>query len=240
MKIDVAFLPKDIEGMNLSDTVCIVLDIFRATSSMTTALDNQCKCIMPVLSVDEAHAIADKIGPVLFAGERKSIKIEGFNFGNSPYEFSPDKVKNETIIMTTTNGTVAVKATDGAYRTLIGAFVNAAAVCRKARQYGKDILIVCAGTDRLFSLEDALCAGLLVKQLSADAEAEPLLTDSARAAVLLYDQASDKLTDIAINSRNGKRLYDLGRTDDVEYCFKTDILEVVPEYRDGKIALFNE
>lgn len=239
MKIDVAFLPKDMEGMNLSDTVCIVLDIFRATSSMTTALANNCKCIMPVLSVDDAHELADEIGPVLFAGERKSIKIEGFNFGNSPYEFSLDKVQDRTIVMTTTNGTVAVKATEGAYRTLIGAFVNASAVCRRASQYGKDILIVCAGTDRLFSLEDALCAGLMVKQLSADTENELVLTDSARAAVLLYDQASDNLTDIAVNSRNGKRLYDLGRTDDVEYCFKTDILEVVPEYREGKIALFN-
>ncbi|MGI6091591.1 MAG: 2-phosphosulfolactate phosphatase [Negativicutes bacterium] len=240
MKIDVAFLPKDMEGMNLSDTVCIVLDIFRATSSMTTALANNCRCIMPVLSVEEAHALAEKIGPVLFAGERKSIKIDGFNFGNSPYDFSPDKVQDKTIVMTTTNGTVAVKATEGAYRTLIGAFVNATAVSRKAGQYGKDILIVCAGTDRLFSLEDALCAGLLVKKLPAVAGTEPILTDAAQAAVLLYDQASDKLADIAVNSRNGKRLCDLGKTDDVEYCFKIDLLDIVPEYRDGKIGLFDE
>lgn len=238
MKLNVAFLPRDIEGMDLSATVCIVLDIFRATTSMTTAFANGCKCIRPVLSVEDAYALADRIGPVLFAGERQSIKIDGFHFGNSPYDFLPDKVKDKTIVMTTTNGTVAVKSTDGAYKTLIGSFVNASAVSAKAGGYGKDVLIVCAGTDRLFSLEDALCAGLLIKKISASLASKPELTDSAQAAVLLYEQVQDKLAKTAIDSRNGKRLAELGRFDDVEYCFKIDLFDVVPEYRDDKIMLF--
>lgn len=240
MKIDVAFLPRDIQDIDIRDTVCIVLDIFRATTSMVTALSNNCARIVPALSVEEAHKLAANRGRVLFAGERQSIKIDGFHFGNSPYEFSVDKVAGQTIIMTTTNGTVAVKATEGAQRTLIGAFVNASAVCRKAEQYHKDVLIVCAGTDRLFSLEDALCAGLMVKKLfCSDGQLEPVLTDSAQAAMLLYEHSQDQLAEVAINSRNGKRLYDLGRTDDVEYCFRTDLFAGVPEYRDGAIAMFD-
>lgn len=235
MKIDIAFLPKDIGEVNLSETICIVLDIFRATTSIVTSMANGCKEMIPVLSVEDASLAAIKIESALFAGERQSIKIEGYDFGNSPFEFSKDKVKDKSIVMTTTNGTIAIKATEGAHRTLIGSCLNATAVCEQAKIYGKDILIVCAGTDGLFSLEDSLCAGLLVQLLTAEGNA--LLTDSARAALLVYTQAKDKLVETAVHSRNGKRLEDLNRMDDVEYCFQIDALQIVPEYRQGKIIL---
>lgn len=237
MKIDVAFLPRDIEGCDLSETACIVLDIFRATTTITTAIANNCKAIFPVLSVEDAYAMRDKLGPVLFAGERQSITITGFDFGNSPYEFSPDKVQDKTIVMTTSNGTVAIKATEGSFRTYIGSFINARAVCRKARKHGKDIIVVCAGTDRLFSLEDALCAGLLVELLSNEHDE---ITDAARSALLMYNQAKADLAGVAVNSRNGKRLYNLGKMDDVEYCFKTDLLNIVAQYKDNRIELCTE
>jgi 2-phosphosulfolactate phosphatase len=237
MKLDVVFLPKDTNGMDLSNTVCIVLDIFRATTCITTAMANGCNKIVPVLAFEDARALSNQIGPVLLAGERRSIKIEGCDLGNSPFEFCQDKVQEQTIIMTTTNGTVAIKATEGAYRTLIGSFLNAKAVCQMAKQYGKDILIVCAGTDGLFSLEDTLCAGLLVQLLKTEDETQ--MTDSARGALLMYNEAKDKLIETAIDSRNGKRLYDLNRMDDIKYCFRTDSLYLVPQYREGKIILEN-
>jgi len=235
MKIDIALLPRDVTMGDLSDKVCIVLDIFRATTSIVTSVANGCKTMVPVLSVEDALALAGQIGPVLFAGERQSIKIEGFDFGNSPFEFSTDKVKDKTIIMTTTNGTIAIKATEGAHHTLIGSFLNAKAVCLEAQKYGKDILIVCAGTDGLFSLEDTLCAGLLVQLLHSEGETQ--MTDSARGALLMYTEAKDKLVETAVDSRNGKRLQDLNRMDDVEYCFRIDTLQVVPQYIEGRIIL---
>ena len=234
MKIDVAILPKDVNKMNLSNTVCIVLDIFRATTSIVTSMANGCKTIVPVLCIEDARTLANHIGPVLFAGERQSIRMDGCDFGNSPFEFSQDKVRNQTIIMTTTNGTVAIRATEGAHRTLIGSFLNAKAVCQQAKGYGKDILIVCAGTDGLFSLEDTLCAGLLVQLLT---EEEMEQSDSARGALLMYNQAKDKLIETAVDSRNGKRLYDMNRMYDIVYCFQIDTLNIVPEYREGKILL---
>jgi len=239
MKIDVALLPTGVNKTDLGDTVCIVLDIFRATTSILTSFANGCAVMIPVLSTEDASiAATSQRGPVLFAGERQSITIKGYDFGNSPFEFSLDKVQDKKIIMTTSNGTIAIKATEGAYRTLIGSFLNAQAVCRQGKSYGKDILIVCAGTDGLFSLEDALCAGLLVKLLSA--VGQNVLTDSARGALLMYTQAQDKLVEIGATSRNGKRLDDLNRMEDVVYCFQRDILEIVPEYSKGQIIVNKE
>jgi 2-phosphosulfolactate phosphatase len=236
MIIDVAFLPADIDGRDLSNTVCIVLDIFRASTSIVTALDNGCEAIFPVLSVEEGHGLAQQRGSCLLAGERHSLKLDGFDFGNSPFDFLPDKVKGRQIIMTTTNGTVAIRSTEGAYRTLIGSFLNATAVCKQTPKYHKEVLIVCAGTERLFSLEDALCAGLLVEILRGGKGAA-VLTDAAYAASLMYSQAKAALAAVAINSRNGKRLCELGREDDVAYCLRLGTVDIVPEYRNGAITL---
>ncbi len=235
MKINVAFLPTDVNELDLSDTICIVLDIFRATTSIVTAMANGCKSIIPVLNIEAAYRLANQMEKVLLAGERQSIKIAGFDFGNSPFEFSMEKVKEQTIIMTTTNGTIAIKSTEGAYLTLIGSFINARAICQQARKYRKNILIVCAGTDQLFSLEDALCAGLFVSILQE--EEELLLTDSARGAWVMYNGAKESLVEVAGSSRNGKRLSDMNCEFDIAYCLQPNAVDVVPQYREGTISL---
>lgn len=232
MKIDVAILPAEIEGIDLSDKVCIVLDIFRATSSIVTSIANGCQAMLPALSEEDASEIAAQSGAKLFAGERRSIKIAGYDFGNSPREFTADKVSEQLIVMTTTNGTVAINACAGSYRTLIGSFLNAAAVCAKVQELNKDVLIVCAGTDRMFSLEDSLCAGLLAERLCV---AGGELSDAAQGVRLMYQAARDRLTETAVTSRNGKRLQEINLLADVDYCLSLDRLEVVPQYRDGAI-----
>lgn len=240
LKLDVALLPRNIPDMDLSNTTCIILDVFRATTSIVTAMANGCKTITPVLSIEDAYHHADQVEAALFAGERQSIKIERFDFGNSPFEFSADKVKGQNIIMTTTNGTIAIKAPVGACRTLIGSFINAGAVCDVAKQAGTDVLIVCAGTDGLFSLEDTLCAGLLVKRLSDGGRADVIMTDSAQGALLMYNAAEPFITEVAISSRNGKRLAGMGLQTDVEYCLQADMVNIVPEYRAGRIVSSKE
>jgi len=109
MKIDVVFLPAEARGIDLSDVTCVVLDIFRATSSIATAMANGCQAIIPVVSVEQAKQLAGKKTAFLLAGERQSQKIDGFDFGNSPFDFSRDKVQDRQIIMTTTNGTPQYK-----------------------------------------------------------------------------------------------------------------------------------
>ena len=190
--------------------------------------------IYPVLTVEEARQMAGENPGCLLAGERKSIQTEGFDLGNSPYDFSSDNVRGRCVIMTTTNGTAAIKATEGSHRTFIGSFLNAKAVCEQIAAYGKDILIVCAGTEQTFSLEDALCAAYLVTILRGE-DSAAALTDAAQAAMMLYKQAEDDLMGAVKNSKNGKRLVDLNREHDVEYCLRKNHLAVVPQYCGGRI-----
>ncbi|MDU2063470.1 MAG: 2-phosphosulfolactate phosphatase [Sporomusaceae bacterium] len=236
MKVDVAFLPSELQGRDLSDTVCIVLDVFRATSSIVTAFEQGCQRIIPVALLEEAYETAAAITPSpLLAGERKSIKIEGFDLGNSPFEFSADKVAGKTIVMTTTNGTVAIKAAERAYEILIGSFLNGQALCEEAQSYGKSIVILCAGTDRAFSLEDSLCAGFLAQYLEQQYQA--VLSDTALAAVLMYQGAANLLAMAAKRSENGRRLMELGKENEILYCLTPNRVNVVPVYKQGEIIV---
>ena len=177
--------------------------------------------------------MAAELHPVLLAGERQSIKIEGFDFGNSPLEFSKERVHAKTIVMSTSNGTRAIKVTEGSYRSFVGTFRNAAALCQLVKSIGKDVWIVCAGTEGYFSLEDALCAGLLAERLVGVSPVDT--SDKVQAAILMYQAACDSLADVTGLSRNGKRLHKLGMSADVEFCLQLDQLDLIPEYRGGKI-----
>lgn len=238
MIIEVAFLPRELADRNLGGMLCIVLDIFRATTSMITAFANGCRTIIPATTVEEARAVAagQKNRPYLLAGERKGLRIDGFQFGNSPREFMRKFADDAALVMTTTNGTRAVKAAAGADGVLIGGFINAAAVCRHAADNGKDILIVCAGTDGLFSLEDALCAGLLVNILGERENCR--LTDAARAAMLMYQTAAGELYQVAATASHGRCLSALGFAEDVAICLDISTVSLVPEYRAGEIRVF--
>jgi 2-phosphosulfolactate phosphatase len=201
---------------------------------MVTAFSNGCKTIIPVESIEDAYQTGLKISQPLYAGERKSIRIDGFDFGNSPFDFTEEKVCNQTIIMTTTNGTIAVRATEKAHCVLIGAFINAKAASQTAKASGKDVLIVCAGTDGAFSLEDTLCAGYLV-ELFKDQDTE--LTDAAQGAALMYQAAKSNLTAKTRTSRNGRRLVELRREDEIAYGMQQDITDIVPVYQGKEIKL---
>lgn len=236
MEIDVAFLPKDVEGRDLSAVVCIVIDVFRATTSMVTAFANGCQSIIPVRSIEEAQEIAKQLkqDTYLLVGERNGQRIDGFHLGNSPSEFTADNVAGKKLIMTTTNGTLAVKSVEDANEVLIGCFLNAESVGQRAKEFNKDILIVCAGTDQRFSLEDSLCAGVLVDILWDGGHAK--LTDAARAALLMYDRVADTVDKVAANSGHGRYLYDLGFGTDVDTCVRLNTVNTVPQYIGGRIS----
>ena len=234
MKLHIAFLPAELREVDLTGTVCIVLDIFRATTSITAAMAHGCEAIYPVLTIEEAQRMAAADPDCLLAGERQSIRIDGFHLGNSPYDFSRETVEGRRVIMTTTNGTAAINATVGCHATLIGSFLNAQAVCGEALSHGRDILIVCAGTEQAFSLEDALCAGYLAELLQGETAALEM-TDAAYAALLLYRQAAADLPGVVKHSKNGRRLYEIGRADDVDYCLRKNTVTVVPRYANGSI-----
>ena len=214
MNIDVALNPAEIARLpqrDLSQTTCIVFDILRATSSMITALAHGAKEILPVRTIDEARELRAEFPRALLGGERDGERIDGFDLGNSPFEYR--QLAQAQIITTTTNGTIALRACEHAARVLVGALLNLGSLLEELRwDEPPNVLLVCAGTFDEFALEDAFAAGLLIAEFG-----DATLTDSARAALAvarLFPTSLDALT----VSRNGRALAAKGRSAEVEWC----------------------
>lgn len=233
MKIDVCFTPNGFDPAKYLGYYAVVIDVLRATTSIATACANGCQCIMPVSSVEEAHAIKRQNPDVLLAGERGGLLISGFNLGNSPYEYSKEQVAGKTIVMTTTNGTVALNKVAAAPRVYTMSFANAAAVICALQQAKKDVVLVCAGSEGDFSLEDTLCAGLAVERLKHITE----LSDTAMAVQAMYRDFSANLLKRVLQSSHASYLCRIGFENDVALCLQQDTLDVAPVFATGVIAL---
>lgn len=242
MRVDVYFTPAELTGIELPARV-VVVDVLRATSTIVEALANGARAVFPVATADDAARIAQNIGrdSVLLCGERKGLPIEGFDLGNSPAEFTAAAVEDLSLVMTTTNGsraflTVAERRAgkvDQETATLAASFLNLGAVANVLAP-GDPVAIVCSGREGRFALEDALCAGALVRALGP-ADAEP--NDAAVAAAALAERHMDDLVDAMTSTAAGRRLAQIGLDADVEFCARLDRTTVVPRFRDRKITL---
>ena len=198
MNIDVILCPAEFPALaarDLSQTTCIVFDVLRATSSMLTALNNGAEEIIPVLEIAEALAVKQQRPEVLLAGERHGLRIGkeltgglDFDFGNSPRDFTPEKVQGKSIAWTTTNGTRALRACAHAEMILVGGLLNLDALKDVIEQLRpKNLLLVCAGTFELAAYEDLFAAGALVDELAQELP-EECLSDAAHLVGLAYNQ----------------------------------------------------
>ena len=202
-----------VRGRDLSQTVCVVFDILRATTTMITALANGAAAIIPVAEITEALAWRQQRPEVLLAGERDGWRIRAdltggveFDLGNSPREFTADKVQGRTIEMTTTNGSRALRACANAKTVLIGSFLNLRAVSNWIlEQKPPHLLIVCSGTEDEAALEDMLAAGALCERVWP-VYAGGHIADSAEIARRLYPLMQHNLLDAMKSARNGRRL----------------------------------
>ena len=233
--IDVALTLEEAHAVSLSGVTAVVLDVVRASTTIVTALAGGARAVLPVATPDEARARgrAAAAGTVLVGGERGGAPPPGFDCGNSPADYPPERVRDRTVVFTTTNGTRALLAVAGARRVAVGGFVNAAAVVRWAADEPGDVLLVCAGEKGRFCLEDAVCAGLLVARLAPGAEA---LTDAARAARALWDRYADDLPGLLADAAWAQALVGQGRGSDLPLCVALDVHDVVPVLRDGALV----
>ncbi len=239
MKLEVAFTPAEIAATDLGDRVVVVLDVLRATSTIVEALANGARAVSPVPGIEEAVRVAQNIGRdnALLCGERRSLPIEGFDLGNSPGAFTPERVAGKFLVMTTTNGTGAVVASAGARRVLIGSFLNLGAVVEALAGDGGPAVLVCAGRERRFALEDAVCAGTMVEALVDRLGVAPEMNDGAVAARQLVDVHGADLQAFFAQTAAGRQLIDAGLAEDLAFCAQVDRHVVVPELRDRQITL---
>jgi 2-phosphosulfolactate phosphatase len=239
MKIDVYFTPLGLAAGDLGGRCVVVIDVLRATTTVVTALANGAKAVIPAATSEEAVRLASNLEKdgVLLAGERRSLKIEGFALGNSPLEMTPAAVAGKTIVLSTTNGTPALVAAQGGEPVLVGAPVNFRALTERARaalaERG-DLVIVCAGRDKQFAIEDAYTAGRLVRGAKQGLR-KVALNDAARAALGLTTQFKDWDAALA-RSEAARQLGDVDLGDDVAFAAKADRFSVVPIYANRQIT----
>ncbi|MCG0277666.1 MAG: 2-phosphosulfolactate phosphatase [Thermanaeromonas sp.] len=226
------------EGLN--GKIALVVDTLRATTTIAAALEAGCLEIIPVITPEEAIEMRERLGDdrVLLGGERGAVKIPGFDLGNSPLEYTPEMVQGKRIIMTTTNGTRAIRKASSARVVLLAALINAPAVAEVvAGMGGGDVTILCAGTRDRFSLEDFLTAGLLVSEL--EKKGQYILRDGALVAREFYRSAGTDILKVLQQSLHGAQLVELGFGPDLEYSSRVGILKVVPVYNGGLIKRYS-
>jgi 2-phosphosulfolactate phosphatase len=224
-------VPEQITPGSLQGSAAVVIDLLRASTTITHALGAGAACVIPVLTIEDARrARGKRHEPRTFlAGERAGLRIDGFDFGNSPAEFTTDAVAGATVIFTTTNGTKAILASLGARRVLVGCFANISALESELRQE-EQVHLVCAGTDGEPTLEDALFAGAIAARLAA--RGFTIGNDQARLAIELWNGASsrpDGVLGVLRESRGGRNLLSIGLSRDIDECARVDTRLVVPE-----------
>jgi 2-phosphosulfolactate phosphatase len=236
MRIHVALTPADFPGLALDDRAAVVVDVFRATTTVVAACTAGCASIVPVADRDAALAAASQypVGEVLLAGERGGLMIAGFHLGNSPLEFVTERVAGRTLIFTTTNGTEAMLHARRAAVAAAAALVNVEAAAHWALEQDRDLTVLCAGERRAFSLEDAVCAGILVDHVLRGAGSAEL-TDAALAALRIGEFYAERLDRLALESEWGRHLARQGRAADLEACLRVGTSSQVPVFESGVI-----
>lgn len=235
MKVDIIISADDISESKIENKIVVVIDMFRATSVIVTALNNGSKEVIPYLTIEETlkHANKFRREEYVLGGERKAVKIEGFDLSNSPLEYTREKVENKSILMTTTNGTRTLTKSSTAKRVLIGAMINAKAVAETLIEINEDVVIINAGTNGNFSMDDYICSGYIINEMLKK-DQYLVLTDIAKTANMIYEGHKDILSYVK-NASHYSVMKSLSLDKDIEYCIKKSIINQVPEYRDGKI-----
>lgn len=235
MKVDVIISASDIKREKLQGKVVVVIDVLRATSVIITALSNGCKEVIPAREVDDAlDIVGNEREKYILGGERSALKIQGFDFSNSPLDYTKENVEGRTLVMTTSNGTRAIKNSEDAEHIFIAAMINAKAVAQKLAELNKDVVFVNAGTQGEFSIDDFITSGYIIEVLKGLTNVE--LTDISTTSNYIYKNNQDILSFVKY-ATHYNRIKELGLEEDLKYCLTKDIVDIVPEYKDSKIKI---
>jgi 2-phosphosulfolactate phosphatase len=227
---EIAFTTESADERRIKGKVCVVIDVLRASTTIVVALANGCPEIIPVETPQEARNVAARRG-YLMGGERNGLRIDGFDFGNSPLEYIREKINNRPIVFTTTNGTRAVRGCASSRMLVLASFLNAGTIIRLLEHLDSDTLIVCAGTRGKSSIEDTVCGGMLLDGLRATG------TPQVAEAISLWKRYKDNLAGMMKNvSRHGATLVELGFEKDIDFAAAADTSDIVPVFQSGSIV----
>jgi 2-phosphosulfolactate phosphatase len=240
MHIDLLITPTGASELFFRDKNVVVIDVLRASTSIITALRNGAREVIPVASVENAVKVSGSLfgDVVLRCGEREGRIIPGFNLGNSPFEYSTETVMNKSLIFTSTNGSLAMVKSKFARQIIIAAFVNISTVVDYLAELDEDFIIVCAGKEHNFCLEDVVCGGMIVQGLERR-DVAVTLTDSALAARSLYKTFGRSLYKMLRTCDHGNYLISIGFEEDLKVCAGVDTVPVLPMLDRGVIKLTN-
>jgi 2-phosphosulfolactate phosphatase len=246
-KIDVYLTQSLInDDLFLKDKNVVVVDVLRATTTITIALSNGAKEIIPAESVSTAARISKGLGNSLLCGERNGTVVEGFNLGNSPLEYSKEAVNDKSLIFSTTNGTVSISKSRLAKTCVLGSFINLSNTVEHIKSLDGDIIIVCSGKLNNFCIEDAVCAGIILNKLMTEEDKTKYeLDDSAYACLKLGLKlavrngiaSEEKIYEMLKKSGHGKYLISLGFEEDLKICAGLDTYFHLPVFNNGTIKL---
>lgn len=234
MKVDIIFTADDIKRERIEGRSVVVIDVLRATSVMVTAIARGVEEIHVFREVEEVFEAASGVEGAILCGERRGLKVEGFDYGNSPLEYG-EEVAGRRMYMTTSNGTKALVGSSSGRRVFAGSFLNLDAVIKRLIEEGEDVAVVCAGTDGEFSLDDALCAGMIAEGIARGGR-EVHLTDSALAMRGIALGCADPREKLA-GSRHYSYLESIDFHEDLNYCLSLNSFDIVPEYRKGVVRV---
>ena len=231
LKIEVCLSPALLPTFDIENSIVVVIDIYRATSSICYGIENGAEAIIPVSQVEECAAYQGM--GYLLAAERDGEVVNGFDFGNSPFSYTKEKVSGKTIVLTTTNGTHAIQMSRKAKRIVIGSFLNLSSLCNWLKMQKQNILLLCAGWKNRFNLEDTMLAGAMVHQLKTEGYK---LDDAGIASEDLYILAKDDLSNYLKKTSHSERLKMLGIEKDIEFCLNVDIVTAIPVLEGEKLV----
>lgn len=233
--IKVCFTPALFSKFSDRRSIVIVVDVLRATSCICTALAKGVISVKPVEHIFEMLDIKNNSDYIL-AAERNGKIVKGFKYGNSPLMYSRDEMKGKKVILTTTNGTKSIELAKKDHTVIVGAFINLHAVTQWVLKKNKDVIVMCAGWQDRFNLEDSLFAGALVESLMEN-EKFDVKCDSALAARSLYNLAKNDMYSFLSNSSHRHRMKDMGIEEDVRYCLTLNKVNIVPILKEDVLVI---
>ena len=234
-KVEVCFSPYLFPLYKEEFDIIVVIDVLRATSAICAAFNNGVKELIPVSTIEEARDYQKK--GFLVGAERKGQIVEGFDFGNSPYSYMIDAVKDQTVVLSTTNGTKSINIAKGSGQVVIGALSNLDALNDWLVKQNKNVLCLCSGWQNKFNLEDTICAGAILDHMLATGNYKSS-EDSSIAAKYLFLSAKDNIFGYLKASSHRRRLKNLNLNEDIKFCLTPNTAAVIPVLKgDSLIAV---